>query len=74
MIDAWTTGNIDRIDLTSSIRIRRALTPLRDTTTFRKLTVGEGGHSLTWPGEVDIGADRLHELALEQVVMPNKAA
>ena len=62
----WTTGVIDCIDLTSPIQTRRAFAPLRDTTTFRQVAVGEGGHSLTWPGELDLGADRLHELALER--------
>ena len=62
----WTTGNVDCIDLTPSIRARRGLAALRDAATFRAVTVGEGGHSLTWPGDLDIGADRLHELALEQ--------
>ena len=62
----WTTGNSDRINLSSSIQARRGLAALRELTTFRKVVVGEGGHSLTWPGELDMGADRLHELALEQ--------
>ena len=62
----WTTGSSDRIDLTSSIQARHGLSALRELTTFRKVTIGEGGDSLTWPGELDMGADRLHELALEQ--------
>ena len=63
----WTTGLIDCIDLTSPIQAQRGLMALRKPATFRQVAVGEGGHSLTWPGEFDLGADRLHELALEQV-------
>ena len=60
----WMTGNVDRIVLTSAIQAGRGLAPLRARTMFRPITVGEGGHSLTWLGELDIGADRSHEFAL----------
>ncbi len=33
---------------------------------FARVTVGEGGHSVLWPGDVDIGAAGLLELSLEQ--------
>jgi uncharacterized protein len=39
--------------------------PLRDTAAFALGGVGEGGHSVVWPGEIDMGAARLLEMALE---------
>ena len=40
--------------------------PLRDKAAFAQAVKGEGGHSITWPGEIDMGADRLWEMTLEQ--------
>jgi hypothetical protein len=39
---------------------------LRDETAFARAAKGEGGHSIVWPGEIDMGADRLWEMSLEQ--------
>lgn len=39
---------------------------LRDAEFFARVTLGEGGHSIEWPGDLDIGADTLWELALRQ--------
>jgi hypothetical protein len=44
----------------------KGLRPLRDTAAFALAGVGEGGHSVVWPGELDLGAARLLEMALEQ--------
>jgi hypothetical protein len=44
----------------------KGLRALRDPLVFTRATVGEGGQSVTWPGEIDIGAARLLELGLEQ--------
>lgn len=44
----------------------KGLRPLRDRAVFARADVGEGGHSIVWPGGADMGADRLWELALEQ--------
>ena len=33
---------------------------------FARVTVGEGGHRVVWPGHVDIAAAGLLELGLEQ--------
>lgn len=48
------------------MRTLKGLRPLRDPVFFKRVRVGEGGHSVAWPGELDIGADRLWELSLEQ--------
>jgi hypothetical protein len=39
---------------------------LRDPAVFAGVDVGEDGFSLVWPGDLDVGADRLYEMALEQ--------
>jgi uncharacterized protein YbdZ (MbtH family) len=39
---------------------------LRDAAVFSRVQVGEGGHSVVWPGDLDMGAARLWELTLEQ--------
>ena len=48
------------------IRLLKGMRPLRDTAAFALACIGEGGHSVMWPGEIDMGAARLLELALEQ--------
>jgi hypothetical protein len=40
--------------------------PLRDQAVFERAAKGEGGHSVVWPGTIDMGADRLWEMSLEQ--------
>lgn len=37
----------------------KAFAPLREAKTFKQVQVGDWGHSLTWPGDIDIGADSL---------------
>src|SRR5258708_20180202 len=44
----------------------KGMRPLRDTAAFALAGVGEGGHSVVWPGEIDMGAARLLEIALER--------
>jgi hypothetical protein len=54
------------VNLRETVHRLKGLRPLRDANLFAQASIGEGGHSVTWPGGVDIGADRLFELALEQ--------
>lgn len=44
----------------------KALRPLLEGAVFVRAALGEGGHSVTWPNGLDLGADTLWELALEQ--------
>jgi AraC-like DNA-binding protein len=44
----------------------KGLRALRNPTQFARAQVGEGGHSLAWPGDLDMGATRIFEIALEQ--------
>lgn len=61
------------IDLGGLIGRIRGLHALADRRFFARVGVGEDGHSIVWPGELDIGADRLFELALEQSGRPGNA-
>lgn len=54
------------MDLRDFVQRLKGLRPLRDPTVFAHAEVGEGGFSVVWPGDLDIGADRLYEMALEQ--------
>jgi uncharacterized protein YbdZ (MbtH family) len=59
-------GKTFSVDLKGLVQHAKGLRSLRDATAFARVTVGEGGHSIAWPGDLDIGADTLWELALEQ--------
>jgi len=62
----WGSGKTTAVDLREPVYRLKGLRPLRDPKLFARVKVGEGGHSVAWPGETDIGADRLWELALQQ--------
>lgn len=54
------------VDLREPVFRLKGLRPLRDTAVFARATVGEGGYSVAWPDDLDMGAGRLLEMALEQ--------
>jgi hypothetical protein len=62
----WTNNKTLTVDLQALVQRLKGLRPLRDPKIFARAEVGEGGHSVVWPGEIDMGAARLWELALEQ--------
>jgi hypothetical protein len=62
----WCNGQTLGINLADLVNRLKGLRALRDRTLFTRADVGEGGHSIVWPGDLDIGADRLWEMALEQ--------
>lgn len=62
----WLSGKTMAVDLREPVHRLKGMRPLRDQAIFRRATKGEGGHSVVWPGEIDMGADRLWEMALEQ--------
>lgn len=62
----WVNRSVTLVDLSEPIHRLKGLQPLLDTKVFAGAKKGEGGHSLVWPTEVDMGADRLWEMALEQ--------
>jgi Protein of unknown function (DUF2442) len=62
----WATGRELQVDLREPIFRLKALRSLRDQSTFVRAEVGQGGHSVMWPNDIDMGADRLWEMSLEQ--------
>lgn len=62
----WINGAAFVVDLSRPVSGLKGLRPLRNPDIFAKAKVGEGGHSVTWPGGLDMGADRLWEMSLEQ--------
>jgi hypothetical protein len=62
----WANGKTMLVDLTVPVHRLKGLRPLRDQGTFARAARGEGGHSVVWPGKIDIGVDRLWEMSLEQ--------
>jgi len=60
------SGKTFTVDLGEIVRGSKGLKKLRDAEVFARVALGEGGHSIEWPGNLDIGADTLWELALRQ--------
>jgi len=55
----WVNGKTMSVDLREPVHRLKGLRPLRDQGVFARAAKGEGGHSVIWPGEIDMGADRL---------------
>ena len=62
----WANGKTMPVDLQEAIFRVRGMSPLRTKEVFAEADKGDGGHSIVWPGEIDMGADRLWEMTLEQ--------
>lgn len=62
----WSTGETLPVDVSRLMRRFRLYAPLKRTAFFRKAAAGDWGHSVRWPGNVDMGADQLYELARQQ--------
>jgi hypothetical protein len=59
----------DRVDLKALVHRLKGLAPLRDPKLFKQVRVKEWGWAIEWPvrgQEIDVGADTLWKLALEQ--------
>ncbi len=62
----WVSGKTMIVDLSEPVQRLKGLRPLRNLAVFARAAKGEGGHSVVWPSEIDMGADRLWEMSLEQ--------
>ena len=62
----FVSGREFPVNLTEPVHRLKGLRPLREPAMFARAEVGEGGHSIVWPGDRDMGATRLLEMALEQ--------
>lgn len=60
------SGKTFTVDLRDLIQSSKGLRKLRDAEVFARVGLGEGGHSIEWPGELDIGTDTAWDLALRQ--------
>jgi hypothetical protein len=63
---AWSTGERLPVDVARLIKRFKLYAPLRNAALFRKAKADPWGHAVNWPGEIDMGADQLYELAREQ--------
>lgn len=62
----WVNGKTTTVDLSEPVQRLKGMRPLRDASAFARVAKGEGGHSIEWPGKINMGADRLWEMSLEQ--------
>jgi hypothetical protein len=61
----WVSGKSMSVDLQEPVSQLKGMRPLKDKSVFAQAGKGEGGHSVVWPGEIDLGADRLWEVTLD---------
>ena len=62
----WVNGKTMSVDLSEPVHRLKGMRALRDRAVFARAVKGAGGHSLVWPAEIDMGADRLWEMTVEQ--------
>ena len=67
---AWSTGETLNVNLSDLPRRNTAFTKLANPHFFAKMERDEWGHGISWPGGLDLGADRLYELCREQAGLP----
>jgi hypothetical protein len=65
----WSDGKETTVDIAPWLE-DRAFASLRDQAVFAKVEIGDWGHSLQWPDDVEIGADSLW---LEALSASNRA-
>ncbi len=62
----WSTGEKLRTEVSRLIKRFKIYAPLRNETLFGRAKTDRWGHAVNWPGDIDMGADQLYELAREQ--------
>ena len=62
----WRSGKITEVDVTESIRKSPCYSPLENQELFMQATVAEWGWGVTWPGDIEMAADRLYQMTREQ--------
>lgn len=62
----WANGGASEIDLAATIKAVKFFAPLADTRFFMRARAGEWGWDVIWPNDIDMAADRLMLLAMEQ--------
>lgn len=66
----WSDGTTANVDITALLE-DNAFGALRNPQLFAKVAIGDWGHSLVWPGEIEIGADRLWQKSLSATERPD---
>jgi DNA-binding XRE family transcriptional regulator len=62
----WANGGESEIDLAATIKGVKFFAPLADAGFFMRASAGEWGWNVVWPDAIDMAADRLMVLAMEQ--------
>jgi hypothetical protein len=63
---AWRAGEKSAVDVSRLIKRFKLYGWLRNAALFTRAKADPWGHAVNWPGEIDMGADQLYELAREQ--------
>lgn len=66
LVITFTTKRTFNVDLRDFVHRFKGLRALHNPKVLMRAGVGEGGFSIVWPGDLDVGADQLYEMALEQ--------
>lgn len=66
LVIGWMDGSTTVVNVRESIFTVKGLKPLQDINRFAQVSVSEGGHSICWGADIDMGADRLWQLSLQQ--------
>jgi hypothetical protein len=62
----WGSGEILGVDVSHLVSRFKLYAPLKKSVVFAGAAVDAWGHAVTWPGNIDMGADALYELARTQ--------
>lgn len=62
----WSTGETLAVDVSRLVKRFKLYAPLKNAALFGKAKADPWGHAVNWPGDIDMNADRLYELAREQ--------
>lgn len=71
----WSTGEMFATDLGNLIGPKHAEDPfasLHDAAFFAQVQTDEWGDGLSWPGDLDLGADQLYSLGRQQAGLPTR--
>ncbi len=60
----WSDGTCADVSIESLLR-KKAYAALKAPGVFAKVAVGEWGHSIVWPGDIELGAESLWRMTLE---------
>lgn len=63
----WGNGTVGEVDLAETVYRLHGLRNLRDPDVFAQVRVVEYGRALEWPGDIDMGADRLWDYTLSAI-------